>query len=108
MRIVSTVEFFSFISNEMLFALEDGLRRTIGNINRTISYIVVSGLLINHISRHVSHPHFESIRKSYISLYNCLLTYVGSSVAYFRGLSQYFCLSEVAACLQTKYVSILR
>jgi hypothetical protein len=41
-------------------------------------------------------------------LYNALLTYVASSVAYFRGLSQYFCLAGVIEALETKYVSILR
>lgn len=29
-------------------------------------------------------------------------------MAYFRGLSQYFCLENVTGCLETKYVSILR
>lgn len=46
--------------------------------------------------------------ESFIKLYNSLLTYVGSSVAYFRGLSQLFCLQNISGCLETKYISILR
>ena len=41
-------------------------------------------------------------------LYNALLTYVGSSVAYYRALSQYFCLDMDSTSINTKYVSILR
>lgn len=33
---------------------------------------------------------------------------MGCSVAYFRGLSQFFCLHRTTACLETSYVSILR
>lgn len=74
-------------------ALQKGLQSSVGNVNRSIAYIVVSGILIKHISKlSESHGHFSSIKDEFISLYNCLLTFVGSSVAYFRGLSQFFCL----------------
>ena len=33
---------------------------------------------------------------------------MGSSVAYFRGLSQYFCLEPISQEIETKYISLLR
>jgi hypothetical protein len=93
MRLLTCPSNFTLITNEMLKALQCGLLKSVGNVNRTISYIVVSGILIKHISRiGESHPHFSTIKTDFVGLYNSLLTYVGSSVAYFRGLSQFFCL----------------
>lgn len=93
MRVLTEHSNFTLISNDMLQALQKGLLSSVGNVNRTISYIVVSGILIKYISGlGESHPHFNSIKEAFVGLYNSLLTYVGSSVAYFRGLSQFFCL----------------
>jgi hypothetical protein len=109
MRVLTCESNFALLSGEALRALQGGLQASVGNLNRTIAYVVVSGILIKHISRlGESHPHFAVIKEDFVSLYNCLLTYVGSSVAYFRGLSQFFCLEFTTGCLETKYVSILR
>jgi hypothetical protein len=54
------------------------------------------------------HEHFLSLRASFVELFNSLLTYVCSSVAYFRGLSQFFCLEGVVPGTDTRYVRILR
>lgn len=108
MRVLTDSQNVELITNEMLQALHEGLLKSIGNINRTISYIVSSGILIRHLSEHSESEAFARIKTSFIMLYNSLLTYVGCSVAYFRGLSQFFCLHNTTACLETKYVSILR
>jgi hypothetical protein len=100
MRILIDRQNFHLITNEMLRALQEGLMKSIGNVNRTISYILASGITIKHISEfNESQEHFGTIKNSFIALYNSLLTYVGCSVAYFRGLSQFFCLEKISGCL---------
>lgn len=94
----------SLIPKEVLRGLRGGLEGSIGNVNRTIAYIVVSGILIKHFSQ----QGLGVLRDELVLLYNCLLTYVGASVAYFRGLTQFFCLRLTSGCLETRYVKILR
>lgn len=50
MRVLTDRQNFELITCEMLEALHEGLLKSIGNINRTISYIVSSGILIRHLS----------------------------------------------------------
>lgn len=63
-------------------------------MNKNVSFIVIGGMLINYLfktySKEINRGHklFVSLEK----LYNALLTYSCSHIAYFRGLSQYFCL----------------
>ena len=110
MRILLNESNFRYITNKLLLVLKNGLFSSIGNVNKSVSYMIISGMLINHISVMSEHEfeHFMNIKDNFIHLYNTLLTYSCSSVAYFRGLSQYYCLQNIAGCLETKYVSILR
>lgn len=50
MRVLTDRQNVELITNEMLQSLHEGLLKSIGNINRTISYIVSSGILIKHLS----------------------------------------------------------
>ena len=104
MRALTYPTNYSLIPKEVMRALKGGLEGSIGNVNRTIAYIVVSGILIKHISQQDK----GILEDELVRLYNCLLTYVGSSVAYFRGLTQFFCLGLNSDCLETSYVQILR
>lgn len=104
MRALTCPANYSLIPKEVLIGLRGGLKASIGNVNRTIAYIVVSGILIKHISQQGEGILGEEL----FGLYNCLLTYVGSSVAYFRGLAQFYCLGLTSGCLETRYVQILR
>lgn len=92
MRLLTAPQNFSLLTIGMLQGLQKGLLGSLGSLNRTIAYIVVSGILIKYVSEEQNHPHFIALREELMGLYNCLLTFVGSSVAYFRGLSQFFCL----------------
>lgn len=94
MKILIKESMFGCLTPSIILCLQNGLTSSFGNVNRSISYIVTSGILVQHVleMNQKDHQHFLTIKESFQGLYNALLTYVCSSVAYFRGLSQYFCL----------------
>jgi hypothetical protein len=63
MRVLTCPANFHLISKEAMRLLQEGLQGSVGNVNRTIAYIVVSGILIRHISEvGEADPHFGQLR----------------------------------------------
>lgn len=55
---------FRSISKEVITTLQKGLTSSFGNINRSVAYIVTSGLLIDHILKmsEKDYDHFIPIK----------------------------------------------
>lgn len=82
---------------EVLKALKEGIMASGGNINKSVVYIVTSGIFLQHLTLlNLDLKYFDSFRDEFMKLHTAILTFVGSSIAYFRGLSQYFCLSKIS------------